>query len=302
MILLTGITGKSGTAFLRSVDQDRELCERESFRAIIRDRARTSTLDACKNMKVERVYGDLQDETLLDRAMQGVDTVLHIAGIRMSPAIVQAALRHGVKWLVLVHTTGIYSKYKSASAGYKRIEADIKARTAAADVPVTILRPTMIYGSPEDRNMIVFIRMMDSMRVVPVVNHAAYALQPVFADDLGVAYHLVLRNAAATRGKDYVLSGGNPIQLIDILKTIATKLRRTPRFLSVPFPIAYAGAWALFLASLSRVDLREKVQRLVEPRAFDHDPATRDFGYAPVAFEQGITLEVQEYLRRKRMR
>ena len=71
------------------------------------------------------------------------------------------------------------------------------------------------------------------------------------------------------------------------------------RFLSVPFPIAYAGAWGVYLLSLTRIDMREKVQRLCESRAYPHEEAVRDFGYAPMPFEEGLRGEVRAYVNAK---
>jgi hypothetical protein len=64
---------------------------------------------------------------------------------------------------------------------------------------------------------------------------------------------------------------------------------------NVPFSIAYFGAWALYLLSLGKIDFRERVQRLVESRMFDHSEASKDFGYSPVDFQTGITHQIAEY-------
>ena len=84
--------------------------------------------------------------------------------------------------------------------------------------------------------------------------------------------------------------------LLDMLKVMAKYLGVKNTFVSVPFPIAYALAWMLYIATLGKKDFREKVQRLVEPRTFDHVDATNDFGYIPVTFEEGVKREVEEYL------
>ena len=55
----------------------------------------------------------------------------------------------------------------------------------------------------------------------------------------------------------------------------------------------------MYCASFGRIDYREKVQRLCEPRVYDHDDATRDFGYNPRMFRIGIVDEVKEYLQNK---
>jgi hypothetical protein len=64
---------------------------------------------------------------------------------------------------------------------------------------------------------------------------------------------------------------------------------------NVPFSVAYFGAWALYILSLGEIDFRERVQRLVEPRTFDHSEASKDFGYTLVDFQIGIAHQITEY-------
>lgn len=294
MILITGITGKTGKWFLNRLLQEYEHVKDLKFRAIIRDFKKIETFDIGK-LSLEYMYGDLNDRSFVNKAMKDVDTVLHIAGISKSLLIVQEAVSNNVKRLILVHTTGIYSKYKSASADYLAIEESIKKTTLNKNINTTILRPTMIYGSLVDKNMIVFIRMVNSLKVFPVVNGANYFLQPVNERDLGNAYYQVLINEKKTINKNYILSGAKPILLIDIFKTIETQLGRKNIYISVPFPIAYFGAILVFILSFGRIDFREKVQRLIEPRFFEHEDAKTDFGFNPMSFEDGIKSEIEEF-------
>lgn len=137
------------------------------------------------------------------------------------------------------------------------------------------------------------------MRLFPVINGAKYELQPVHAKDLGEAFYSVLDHPEMAMGKSYNLSGSAPIMLMDMLKVISEYLGKKTRFVSVPFWLAYAGAWGVYLLSLARVDYREKVQRMIEPRVFDHSDAAADFGYAPIEFAEGVKDEVEQYISRK---
>ena len=157
----------------------------------------------------------------------------------------------------------------------------------------------MIYGSVSDNNMVVFIKMVDRLRLFPVVSGGNFELQPVYEKDLGEAYFKVLQNREKTMGKNYILSGKEPIELIDVFRTIERKLKKKNFYFSVPFPIAYFSALTLWAISLGKVDYRERVQRLVEPRIFSHDEASLDFGYAPLSFEDGVENEIKEYLELK---
>lgn len=292
MILITGITGKSGRWFLKKLME--EEISNNKYRVVLRN-ASKNHLFANSMVSFDIVYGDLADINFVGSIMKNVTTVLHISGIHTSLNIVKAAIENNVKRLILVHTTGIYSKYKFASKNYLKIEEEINSRLNGENINLTILRPTMIYGSIEDGNIIVFIKMVDKFNIFPVVNHAKFELQPVHEKDLGYAYYQVLINEESTRNKNYNLSGKNPIMLIDIFKIIGKHLGKRNVFISIPFPIAYCEGLILYLLTFGKIDYREKIQRLVEPRIFNHTDASRDFGYSPVGFEDGILDEITEY-------
>ena len=102
-------------------------------------------------------------------------------------------------------------------------------------------------------------------------------------------------NPEKTDNKNYDLSGGEPILLIDIFKEIGKQLGVKNIFISCPFFIAYGGAWCVYVITFGKIDFREKVQRMVEPRAYSHADAKRDFGYNPLPFNEGIREEINEY-------
>ena len=303
ILAITGATGrKSGGAFIRLLAAHRDELAglyAEPYRVLARQSSNTEELlRLLPGTDVRR--GDFGDEAFLRDALTGVDTLVHIAGIRLSLPIVRAAAACGVRRLILVHTTGIYSKYKEAGEGYRQIDAEVCAICREFSILLTILRPTMIYGRTNDNNVQHFIRMVDRFPLMPVVNGARYELQPVYCEDLAAAYLAVLTHEEATAGKDYDLSGGAPILLRDMLTEIGSQLgKKRVRFFSVPYGLAYAGALAVYGLSFGKKDLREKVQRLCEPRAYSHEAASRDFGYAPVEFAEGVRGEIRDYLAEK---
>ncbi len=199
---------------------------------------------------------------------------------------------------ILVHTTGIYSQYKAAGEEYWKIDNYVYKTCKKHDITLTILRPTMIYGNISDNNVVQFIKMVDKFPIMPVVNGARYKLQPVHYEDLADGYYKVLMNEKNTVGKDYNLSGGNEIELKEMLTVIGKNLGKDVKFIRCPFPIAYAGAWGSYLVSFTKKDYREKVQRLCEPRVFSFEEAEKDFGYSPRRFQDGIVDEVKEYKRK----
>lgn len=292
-LAVTGITGKSGSVFADCLKQNEDIIRTmfpEGIRLLTHKRKGT----VFDFINLEIFEGDLKDTAYITEALKGVHTLVHIAGIHWSREVADAASAAGIKRLICVHTTGIYSKYKEAGEEYRQIDEYVNRICKENGIGLTILRPTMIYGNTSDQNVIKFIKMVDRLPVMPVVNGARYDLQPVNYKDLGKAYFDVLMNEK-TIGNDYVLSGEKPIQLREMFVIMGEKLGKKVRFLSVPFFVAYPGAVLFYYLTLKKKDYREKVQRLCEPRAYDHEMAAKDFNYNPMSFETGVSDEIKEY-------
>ena len=256
MLLVTGITGHSGKYFLQELIKNKY---EGPIRCIVRETSDTSLIDS-SGLNIEKVVGNLNDQEFIDKAMDGVDTVLHIASIFYSVNIIKAAVKHNVKRAILVHTTGIYSKYKSASKEYKEIEQTIDKiiKQSNSSIGLIYLRPTMIYGYINDKNMIVFIKMVDKLRLFPVIDHGKNLLQPVNGRDLGKAYYQVLTSSNIMNG-DYILSGDKPISMLEMFNLISKNLNKRTVFISVPLGLGVFLARCLKVCTFGKVDYIEKV-------------------------------------------
>lgn len=302
MLAITGVTGKSGAVFAQELCNDAARIRTmfpDGIRLILHSDKETIFDKENHNLTVEKTVGDLTDEAFLKEALKGVDTLVHIAGIHWSGEVIRAAAVNKVRRVIFVHTTGIYSKYKEAGEEYRHIDEYVYKTCLQENIKLSILRPTMIYGSPADKNVITFIKMVDKLPIMPTVNGARYELQPVHFADLGRAYFDILVNEDITGGRDYILSGKEPIMLRDMFKIIGENLGKKVKFVSCPYVVAYFGAVVIYAISLKRFDFREKVQRLCEPRVYSHEDAARDFGYAPRAFAEGVKDEIELYKRSK---
>lgn len=313
MLYVTGSTGHSGSWFIERMEREAAKAGGmplpfEGVRCAVRPGSDASRLEASP-LGIEIARGDLDDTDFLFRSMRGARAVLHIASIFSSPNVADAALRSGVEWLVMVHTTGRYSKYKSASEEYIKIEEAILAMRDK--IGVTVLRPTMIYGSSRDRNMWKLVDFLYRHRLFPLFGAGANLMQPVHARDLGNAYYDVLANRERTFNRDYNLPGKRPISYLDLVRRVSRTLAQcradgegSPDGLSkgrnvivkVPLSLSILGAKLYNAVSRNPVISVEQVLRMQEDKAFDFMDAARDFGYAPLSFEEGIVEEVREYL------
>lgn len=296
MLLITGITGHSGKYFLKELENNHFSGE---IRVIVRNQELIETFRK-SDLKIEVAIGDLENELLLDTVMENVETVFHIASIFYSEKIVKSAVKNKVKRIVLVHTTGIYSKFKSASFEYRQIESKVNQLISNSRNPIefTILRPTMIFGYLNDRNMFKFIKYVDKFPIMPVIDFGYGIIQPVHGKDLGKAYYQVLMSYNLK--SDYVLSGEKKLTLNELFLLIGKNLHKKIKIISIPSSFAIIVAQCLKVLSFNKIDYIERIKRMTEDRSYNHDLASEDFNYHPSSFEENLKDEVELYLKSTR--
>ncbi len=261
---------------------------------------RDSQIEHLKNyeLDLEFVFVDFEDFNSLITAMKGTKIILNIAGIRVSEKIVQAGTEVGVDWFICVHTTGRYSKFKSASAEYMQIEDSLLKKFSN----LTILRPTMIYGSSRDRNMFKLIRYLHKHKFFPIFGKGNNLMSPVNAKDLGDAYYDVINNRASTFGNQYNLSGKEEITYKSILEETALALGKKVLFIPLPIWLCLILVYLLNLILRSRFPISiEQVLRMKEDKVFSWKEANSDFGFCPMSFRDGIRIEVEEFMNKIRV-
>jgi nucleoside-diphosphate-sugar epimerase len=292
-LYITGITGHTGNWLLK-----RLICENYNgpIRCVVRKGSDTSLIDE-SGLDIEKVYGDLEDADFLKESTKGVTTIMHISWIMHSPKIVEAAIANQVNWAILVHTTGRFSKYKSASEDYINIEDSLLE--LKDKINLTVLRPTMIYGSAADRNMIKLIDFLNRFRIFPLFGKGENLMQPVHARDLGNAYYDVLMNPSFTMNKNYNLSGKNPLTYRKLIETVSKKLNKRTTLVTLPLGFSVFSARVYNKLTSKALISEEQVLRMQEDKAFSYEKAKNDFGYNPIDFEEGIQEEVELYLKSK---
>lgn len=290
MLYITGITGHTGRWLIdRLINEDYQ----GKIKCLVRKDSNTKILDN-SGLNIEKVYGSLEDQALLDSSMVGAETVIHISGILFSPNVIAAAIANNLKWAILIHTTGRYSSFKSASEEYIKIEDELLRKRNK--IGITVLRPTMIYGSSGDRNMYKLVDYLYKHRFFPMFGNGTNLMQPVHAKDLGYAYYDVLVNRDRTFNRDYDLSGKHPIEYIELVRCVSEKLGKKTMIIKVPLSISIFAAKIYNKIDKAAIISVEQVLRMQEDKAFSYEAATQTFGYSPMSFEEGIEDEVKEYI------
>ena len=298
MLLVTGSSGPSANYFFKCLSLEGY---RGKIRCIIRE---TSHVDHLKvhNLNLEFVYGSMENDEFLKKSFIGIKTILHIANIKFSKKIVSIGSKLGVEWFICVHTASIYSKFEKLNHVYKNIENEL----IRSYPNLTILRPSIIYGTGEDiytggdkkrdRKIWKLISFIHKYNYFVIFGRGKSLMQPVHCKDLGEAYYSVLKNKENTYGKQYNLPGQTPISYIDIIKLISKNIKKNPLLIYLPIWLAIAFAYLFskipFLSNIIQV---EQILRMTEDRVFSWSDANNDFGYSPLSFEKGIKIEIDEF-------
>lgn len=293
-IAVTGITGHAGGYFLEELIKNNFS---GMVRCLVRKTSNTTTLDK-SGLNIEKFYGDADDIEVLKNLVRNADVVLHIANIHYSISVLKACFVENVSKAVLIHTTGIYSKFKIASEEYKQIEKEIDALTKDQKIKTVILRPTMIFGDMCDNNIHKLVRMVDWFPLMPEIDHGKGKIQPVNARDLGKAFYQACMTEDLA-GNDYILSGERAFSLHELFDMIGECLGKKTQHLSVSMRFGKVVTRLIQVITFGKINYVERVLRMGEDRNFDHDDATRDFGYLPESFKVGLKREVDQYLKRE---
>lgn len=284
-ILLTGGTGFLGSHVIPIL--------REAGHEIVGTYRGSEAAKILESEGVEPVYGDLDVPESVDTGFQAAraDALVNIAslGFGHAPTIVAAAEEAGIRRALFISTTALFTNLNASS---KVVRKAAETLVIESTLDWTILRPTMIYGTPEDRNMARLLRLLRKSPVIPLPGRGSRLQQPVHVDDVAGAVAEALERPIAIR-KAYDVGGPVPLPFRTILDQAADALGRSPVY--IPVPLApLIGVMRLYERIVPHPRLKaEQVERLAEDKAFDISAARKDLDFSPRAFSMGIEQEAR---------
>lgn len=264
----TGFTGRRVVAALRAGGHD--------VVAFVRAGSDPATVRA---LGVPTAVGDLDRPETLRAALDGAAALVNVAslGFGHAPGIVAAATAAGIRRSVFLGTTAVRTRLPAPT---KAVRLEAERVVLGGAVGATLLRPTMIYGAPGDRNLERLIRFVRRFPVVPVLGRGTGLVQPTHVEDVAAAVAAVLPRGDLA-GRDFDVPGPLSLTFEALIRTVGAVLGLRRWYPRVP---AFVGR---LVAS------REQVLRLAEDKSADPAPAHAAFGYAPRPLEAGLRDEAR---------
>jgi uncharacterized protein YbjT (DUF2867 family) len=197
VILLTGGTGFVGGHVLKALR-----AAGRPVRCLVRD---PSTAD----LECELIVGDMTDVPTLKRAVEGVDTVVHLVAIRQGKKeqferimsqgtrdLLAASKDAGVGRFILMSALGTSEESKDL-VPYYGAKWEMEQAVEGAGIPYVIFRPSFVFE--RDGGILpTFSKVARFAPVTPITGSGRQRIQPIWAGDLAAYFDKAIDLDAAT--------------------------------------------------------------------------------------------------------
>jgi nucleoside-diphosphate-sugar epimerase len=318
-VLVTGASGFTGRALAIKLNE-----LGDEVRVIVRN---SNKLDFRNNSDFEILEGNIVDNEAVEKAVKGVEIVYHIAAVFREGGLtnqvyhdvhvsgtlnlLKAAKKHGVKRFVHCSTGGVHGHIENPPANEKyryspgdiyqitKLEGELKSLEFYKETgfPVTVIRPTPIYG-PGDMRLLKLFKMAKQPVTILLGNGNIY-YHLVYIDDLVEAFILASEKEKAI-GESFLIGGPDIPSLNNLIDIIAETIgsSKTKMHLSAkPFQIAGTLCEKICIPlGINPPIYRRRVDFFTKSRAFDISKAKALLGYGPkVSLEEGIKRTADWY-------
>ena len=242
--------------------------------------------------------GDIRDRAALADALNGVDAIVHLAGILResvqaqtfdgvfregTAAVIDAARRAGARRLI--HVTGFGADPNSNDA-FTRARGLAETATESSDLEWTIVRPSVIFGLRGS----MFDRMAQSLKqtapfaFVPRKNGM---FQPLWRDDIADVIVATLRDNS-TVGHVYVLGGPDAWSYTDLVRQALRRLRLKRIILPLPAPVLLTGASLPRMIGKQAMVTPSELRQLTMDNRTDPDVLRSTFHVEPMRLQHKL--------------
>lgn len=318
-VLVTGGTGFTGYNLVK------RLCKLGiEVRVLIRD---TKKRKIFNGVDVEIIEGNITEPGIVDRAVEGIEKVFHIAAVFRTAGIsekeywdvhvkgtenlLNSSIRHNIKRFIHCSTGGVHGHIEEppANESYRlkpgdiyqitKLEGELTAVKFGIEkgLHVTVIRPSPIYG-PGDMRLLKLFKMA-SRKYVFILGAGNVFYHMVYIDDLIDAFLLASESEKAI-GETFLIAGGERLSLNEIIDLIAEERGLKPTKIHIPVkPFQLLGDVCERICIPLKIEppiYRRRVDFFTKSRSFDISKANKMLEYEPkVNIREGVARTISWY-------
>ncbi len=308
--LVTGSSGFIGRALVAEV-------RRRGHRVRRAVRQRTQH-DA--DLEVAEV-GELSGSTDWSDALQGIDTVFHLAArvhqmgergadftstyrranVEATASLAHAAIAAGARRFVFVSSVKVMGDVSARrpfeecdppqprdAYGRSKLDAELTLNELSKQIDVVTIRPPLVYGPDVRANFLSLLKLATSGLPLPL--RAARARRSmVFIDNLIDALIACASRPHVASAATYFVSDGHDLSVAELISRLRAELGMAPRLWILPEPMVNAAA-----RLLGRADA---AQRLFAPLQVNIGLIRGELGWSPpLTVKQGLRTTLRWYV------
>lgn len=202
--------------------------------------------------------------------------------------LVQAAKRAKAKKIILFSSAAVTSIRLD---WYAKTKKDQETIISLSKIPYKIIRPSMIYGPGDAKNIGWLIKMVKKLPIIPLPGGGNFGRQPVYVTDI---CRVVLKLISKNYPKNvYEIHGVEYVTMREMVKTIKQAIHSKKPTVVVPLFILESAIWFWEKALPNPKFTVDQIKSLTSGEKFSGDKWWLIFGIIPTKFEAGVAQMVK---------
>ncbi len=248
--------------------------------------------------RIKVITGDLSEKSDWVRKIGGYDTLIHLAAQISSKSpdefkknnvvatrnLIEAAKKEKIKRIILFSSAAVTS---SRQDPYSKTKMEQEVIVKHSGIDFIIIRPSMIYGPGDTKNMGWLISFVKKYPIIPLPGGGHFGRQPVFVEDLCEIVVKVLKTNI--KDKTYEIHGYEYVPMRKMIAVIIKNLKSKRIIVYVPISVLKLVFWlGQFLIPNPKFTL-DQIESVVSGEKFHGDNWWQTFDIKPTEFDEGIS-------------
>jgi farnesol dehydrogenase len=304
-ILVTGATGFVGERLVRA------LLKNHQVTCFVRSK---KTLSDLKNLNF--IFGDINDQEAIDKAVKGHDVVYHLVGIGNVNAcskkdyflykkinvegtrnILDACLKYKIKKIIYLSSTAAMGLIKekivtentpcNPHTPYQKSKFEseqlIKEYFDNRNLPIIILRPSMIYGAGMYHGALIQINNFFKKGIVPLIGGGKSIIPAIHVNDVVDAILLATENGKD--GETYIITNETLKTLKEMVELMERESGKKIIKLNIPKSLIKIPVFFIqhisSLLGIKPILTLQRIDSMTTNRIFNISKAKKELGWTP---------------------